>query len=202
MSISEEKIYDLVAVYGSPRRHGNTSTLLSHAVQGAKDAGFSVGEFFLRDLNISPCLEVYKCQQDGECAIKDDFQALRDRILGSKGLILASPIFFYTVTAQTKAFMDRFQSLWVRKYRIDQEQGKRPFKRRGAFVSAGATRGPRLFEGAVLSVRYFFDVLDMELRDSLLCRGLDAEKDVLEHPDYLEKAYKLGYILSSSLADE
>ena len=184
---------DLVAIYGSPRRKGNTAALLSRAVQGARDSGASVQEYVLRDLKISPCLEIYKCQKDGECAIEDDFQEVRDRILQARGLILASPIFFYSVSAHTKAFMDRFQSMWVRKYWIDQEQpGKKELKRKGLFISAGATRGARLFDGAVLSVRYFFDVLDMQLWGSLLCRGLDGAGEALEKPEYLDEAYSLG----------
>ncbi len=191
---------DLVAVYGSPRRKGNSSLLLSRAVQGARNAGCTVQEFVLRDLRISPCLEIYQCQRNGECAIRDDFQGLRDHILAAKGLILASPIFFYAVSSHTKIFMDRFQSLWVRKYRIDREiSGKVPYRRKGIFISVGATKGPRLFDGAVLSVRYFFDVLDMELWDTLLCRELDMEGDVLNRPEYLENAYGLGSALAAQL---
>ncbi len=191
---------DLVAIYGSPRRKGNTAALLSRAVQGARDSGALVKEYVLRDLKISPCLEIYKCLEDGECAIQDDFQKVRDQILNARGLILASPIFFYSVSAHTKTFMDRFQSMWVRKYWIDQEQpGKRDFRRRGVFISVGATSGAKLFDGVVLSVRYFFDVLDMQLWDSLLCRGLDGAGDVLEHPEYLEQAYVLGRDMYSSL---
>ncbi|MFW6388690.1 MAG: flavodoxin family protein [Desulfohalobiaceae bacterium] len=147
---------DLVAVYGSPRRRGNTSTLLGQAVQGVREQGLTVQEFFLQEQKISPCLELYHCQKKGECSIKDDFQSLRDEILQARGLILASPIFFYSVTAQTKAFMDRFQSLWVKKYLLDQvEFGQWEAKRLGLFISAGATKGKRLFEGTLLSVKYF-----------------------------------------------
>jgi multimeric flavodoxin WrbA len=56
----------------------------------------------LRDLKISPCLENFGCKQAGECAINDDFQKLRDRVPAARGLMPASPIFFYTVSAHTK----------------------------------------------------------------------------------------------------
>jgi multimeric flavodoxin WrbA len=106
----------IVAIYGSPRRKGNTATLLKEAVRGARESGAAVEEVVLRDLKISPCLEIYGCKQAGECAIKDDFQKVRDLILNARGLILASPIFFYSVSSHTKILMDRFQSLWVKKY--------------------------------------------------------------------------------------
>ncbi|MFP4391405.1 MAG: flavodoxin family protein [Desulfohalobiaceae bacterium] len=191
---------DLVAVYGSPRRRGNTSTLLGQAVQGVREQGLTVQEFFLQEQKISPCLELYHCQKKGECSIKDDFQSLRDEILQARGLILASPIFFYSVTAQTKAFMDRFQSLWVKKYLLDQvEFGQWEAKRLGLFISAGATKGKRLFEGTLLSVKYFFDVLDMQLWDTLLYRGLDREEDILAHPEYMQEARAKGVELAQAL---
>ena len=96
-------------MYGSPRRNGNTATLLKKAVGGANDAGARVEEIVLRDLKMSPCLELYGCKNAGECRLKDDFQKARDQILASDGLMLASPVFFYTVSAQTKILMDRFQ---------------------------------------------------------------------------------------------
>jgi multimeric flavodoxin WrbA len=190
----------IVAIYGSPRRRGNTATLLKHAVQGAVDAGAQVDEIILRDLKISPCLEIYACKKEGRCAIEDDFHDVADQILSAKGLILASPIFFYTVSAHTKILMDRCQSLWVKKYWID----KVPFgqwepKRKGLFISVGATKGKKLFDGTLLTVKYFFDVLDMELFRSLLCRGLDFEGDVLKYPEYLEEAYEAGKALAKAI---
>ena len=77
----------IVAVYGSPRRKGNTATLLKKAVSGAHDAGAVVEEIVLRDLKMSPCLEIYGCHKAGECMLKDDFQKARDLILDSQGLI-------------------------------------------------------------------------------------------------------------------
>ena len=137
----------IIAVYGSPRRKGNTATLLQKAVRGANDAGARVEEIVLRDLKMSPCLEIYGCLQAGECAIKDDFQMVRDKILNAQGLILASPVFFYTVSSHTKILMDRFQSLWVKKYWVDKTPAeKQANNRKGLFISAGATKGKKLFD--------------------------------------------------------
>lgn len=189
----------ILAIYGSPRRRGNTAALLEQAVQGARDAGAEVEEFVLRDLRISPCLEIYGCKKDGRCVIQDDFQILYDKLLACRGLMLASPIFFYTVSAHTKLFMDRCQSLWVKKYWLDKVPfGSRQAKRRGLFIAAGATRGKKLFDGVLLTVKYFFDTLDMELWRSLLYRGLDFEGDVLQHPEYLEEARLAGRQLSEA----
>jgi len=184
---------NLLAIYGSPRRKGNTTLLLKRAVEGAKEAGADVEEIVLRDLKMSPCLEIYGCKGTGRCAIRDDFQAVYDKLLACDGLMLASPIFFYTVSAHTKILMDRCQSLWVKRYWLEKAPfGKKEFKRKGLFISAGATRGKKLFDGVLLTVRYFFDALDMELWNSLLYREMDLEGDVLKHPEYLVEVYTAG----------
>jgi len=76
--------------------------------------------------------------------------------------------------------------------------GQREIKRKGLFISAGATGGKRLFDGTLLSIRYFFDVLDMELWHALLYRRLDFEGDVLRHPEYLDEAFQAGEALALS----
>jgi multimeric flavodoxin WrbA len=193
----------VVAIFGSPRRKGNTATLLREAIRGASESGAVVEEVVLRDQKISPCLEIYGCKEAGECAIKDDFQKVRDLILEAQGLILASPIFFYSVSAQTKILMDRFQSLWVKKYWIDKTpKNQKNFQRKGLFIAVGATKGKKLFDGTLLSMRYFFDILDMELWKALLYRQLDFEGDVLQHPDYLQEAYETGKEFAESIKAE
>lgn len=193
---------NIIAIYGSPRRKGNTALLLNKAVEGAVEAGAEVEEIVLRDLKMSPCLEIYGCKENGRCVIRDDFQDVYDKALACQGLMLASPIFFYTVSAHTKVLMERFQSLWVKKYWIDKAPfGKREFTRKGLFISVGATKGKRLFEGTLLTVRYFFEVLDMELWRSLLYRSLDFEGDVLKYPAYLEEAYHAGKELVHSIKE-
>ena len=190
----------ILAICGSPRRKGNTTALLNQAVQGAMDAGAELEKIVLRDLKMSPCLEIYGCKEKGRCVIQDDFQKLYDQLLSCQGLILASPIFFYTVSSHTKILMDRCQSLWVKKYWIDKiPVGQKELNRKGLFLSVGATKGKRLFEGTLLTVKYFFDVLDMELWKALCYRGLDVEGDVLKHPESLQEVYEAGKELALAL---
>jgi len=192
----------IAAVFGSPRRLGNTATLLNQAIQGAKDAGASVTPIVLRDLRMSPCLEIYGCQKTGRCVIDDDFHAVVDTLFSAQGIMLASPIFFYTVSAHTKILMDRCQSLWVKKYWIE----KVPFQpkrvaRKGLFLSVGATQGKRLFDGVLLTVKYFFDTLDTELSQALCFRGIDFEGDIQKYPEYLNQAYQAGRNLALSIGE-
>ncbi|MGV8074367.1 MAG: flavodoxin family protein [Syntrophobacteraceae bacterium] len=192
----------ILAIYGSPRRNGNTSYLLRQAVKGAREAGAQVDEVVLRDLKMSPCLEIYGCKKSGRCVIQDDYQELYDKLIACKGLMLASPIFFYSVSAQTKIFMDRCQSLWVKKYWIEKAIfGQWEVKRRGLFIAAGATRGTKLFDGVLLSIKYFFDVLDMDLWRSILCRGVDLEGDILQYPEYSQEAHQAGRDMVNAIRD-
>jgi len=190
----------ILAIYGSPRREGNTSLLLKKAVQGAREAGAEVEEVVLRDLKMSPCLEIYGCKKNGRCVIQDDFQSVYDKLLSCQGLMLASPIFFYTVSAHTKILMDRCQSLWAKRYLLERAvRGEGEPARKGLFISVGATKGKKLFEGTLLTVRYFFDVCDVELWRYLLYRSLDFEGDVLKHPQYLQEAYRAGKELAQAV---
>jgi multimeric flavodoxin WrbA len=193
---------EIAAVFGSPRRKGNTSTLLNHAITGSRDAGAEVTEIVLRDLKMSPCLEIYGCKKAGRCVIKDDYGKIEELLQRIDGLMLASPIFFYTVSAHTKILMDRCNSLWVKKYWIEKHPfGKKTYPRKGLFISVGSTKGKRLFDGALLSVKYFMDALDMELWRSLLFRGIETEGQIKETPASLQAAYDAGKDLVHALAD-
>lgn len=183
----------VLAIYGSPRRNGNTSVLLRKAVEGARKEGLTVEEIVLRDLKMSPCLEIYGCKKTGRCAIQDDFQRVYDQLDHCEGLMLATPIFFYSVSALTKILMDRCQSFWVRKYWLDQNQPEqKKVDKKGLLISVGATNGKKLFDGTLLTTKYFLDTLDMKLAEALLYRQLDFEGDVLKHPEYLSEAYETG----------
>ncbi len=183
----------ILAIYGSPRKKGTTSLLLSSAVRGAREAGAEVEEVFLKDLKMSPCLEIYACKKTGRCIIEDDFQALQDKLEACDALMLSSPIFFYTVSSHAKIFMDRCQALWAKKYLIDRAPfGIRQPARKALFLCAGATSGGKLFDGVLLTVKYFLDTLDMEQWKNLLFRGLESPEDLDKKPECLDEAYLSG----------
>ncbi len=193
----------ITAIYGSPRKDGNSDVLLKQAVAGARGEGAEVEEIFLREHKISPCLEIYGCSKSGECVIKDDFQQILAKIDAGTGIMLASPIFFYTVSAHTKTFMDRCQSRWVRKYWIDKQTfGEATNTRKGLFISVGATSGKKLFDGAIMTVKYFFDVLNAGLWQTVLCRGVDRKGEIDRRDDCLKESFEAGRALVKALRDE
>jgi multimeric flavodoxin WrbA len=191
MAYEEESNMRVLGIMGSPRRHSNTEILLDKALEGAREGGAEVEKVLVSTLIISPCLEIYACFKDGNCSIKDDMQTLYDKLLEVDHIVFASPIFFYGITSQAKAVIDRCQALWARRHVLGMgKEDKRV--RRGVFISVGATRGEKLFDGAVLTVKYFFDAIGVKYSGDLLIRGIDNKGQVAEHTELLDDAFRLG----------
>jgi multimeric flavodoxin WrbA len=183
----------VLGLFGSPRKGGNTEILLEEALKGAEKEGVEIERLYLSDLKITPCTECHGCDETGDCVILDEMQKIYPKLLEADIIILASPIFFYGVTAWTKILIDRSQALWAKKYLVnDPSTGKRGKRRKGFFISVGATKGQKVFEGAILTVKYFFDALNAEYTGELLYRGVDGKGEILKHPKALEQAREAG----------
>ncbi len=173
--------------------------LLEEALRGAEKEGAETERLCLSEITITPCKECHGCDRTGDCVILDDMQKVYPKLLGADVVILASPIFFYGVTAWAKALIDRSQSFWSKKYLLkDPSLGEKGKKRKGFFVSVGATKGKKVFDGAILTVKYFFDVLNAEYAGELVFRGVEAKGDILKHPEALQQAYEMGRRLASA----
>ena len=103
----------VVVILGSPRKKGNSSTLAAQISRGAKSAGAEVETLFLQGLKISPCRGCDTCQKDDSkgCAIKDDMQEIYPKLIKADAWVIASPVYWFTMSAQTKTFMDRCYAL-------------------------------------------------------------------------------------------
>ena len=148
----------ILAIMGSPRRKGNTDLLLDEAIKGAESQGAEVEKIMVDKATIAGCLEDYHCEKDGDCSIRDDMDEIYPKLLEADAIIIASPIFFYGVTSQLKALIDRCQALWVRKH-VLKMPGPDPDSRRGVFIGIGATTGGKLFDGSILTMKYFFEAI-------------------------------------------
>jgi len=192
---------NVLGLFGSPRRGGNTDLLLEAALKGAEEEGGRVEGIHLCDFSITPCRECLACFNNGACVIDDEMQGIYTRLLEADIVILASPIFFYGITGWAKAMVDRCQALWARKYVLHDPSMKAEAKRRaGFFISVGGTKGQRMFEGSVLTVKYFFDAFNTNYSGELLFRGVDACGDIQKNPDALAQAYAAGRKLVSDLS--
>jgi multimeric flavodoxin WrbA len=110
---NKAKTKQVLVILGSPRRKGNSSTLAARISRGAKSAGAEVETVFLHALKISPCRGCNTCQKENSkgCAVKDDMQEIYPKLIKADAWVIASPIYWFTMSAQTKIFMDRCYAL-------------------------------------------------------------------------------------------
>jgi len=179
----------VLGIMGSPRKKGNTDLLLDEALKGAKSQGAEVEKIIVDRLNIAPCKEYYGCLRDGNCVIRDDMDALYPKLFSYDVVILASPIFFYALSAQAKALIDRCQALWARINVLHQQPAP---GRKGALIAVGATKGEKLFDGSILTAKYFFKAIGVSYAGELLVRGVDKRGEIKQHPTALVEAFELG----------
>jgi multimeric flavodoxin WrbA len=186
-----------VIFLGSPRKRGNTELLLEQIRPALGGTDNACELIRLPDLDIHPCTGCGACEKTGICVVKDDMQALYEKISQADRIIIGSPIYFYNLTAQSKLFIDRCQALWSKKYLLHQPIGSSP-DRRGYLVSVCATNGKRIFEGARLTARYALNAMDCSYGGELLVRGLDKRGAVAERPDILQQAINFGHEVAGS----
>jgi multimeric flavodoxin WrbA len=183
---------NVVGIYGSPRKGGNTDLLLDRALQGCQDHGYDIQRVYVRDLHIAGCAACDGCAKTGICIVKDDMHNVYKLIDDAEVIILSSPIFFYGLTSQIKALMDRSQAMWwKRKINSDTIHDKDFIRGRGYLIAVGATRGKNLFECAKLTTRYFFDALGIPFEGGCFFRGIESRGEIKKHPEALQEAYDL-----------
>ena len=180
----------VMGLMGSPRVKGNTDLLLDACLKGAESIGSLPEKIRVYDMTITPCRELYGCLKDGNCVIQDDMQEVYPKMLATDIVVVASPIFFYGLPGQLKSLIDRCQALWARRSVLKQPPPNST--RKGVFIGVGATRGDRLFDGSILTLRYFFREIGVKYTDQLLVRGVDTKGEITKHPAVLSDAFELG----------
>jgi len=183
----------VLALTGSPRKGGNTETLLTAIMAGAAQYGAECETVRLPDLKIGPCIGCGGCTKTGQCVIADDMQGLYDKIAWAEVICLASPIYFYGLSAQTKLFVDRLQALWSKKQLLiaAKQWPVRPEKK-GYLVAVAATMGAKVFVGAQLCAQYAFDAMGARYAGDFLVRGAEQRGDMKKMADKLQEAVQFG----------
>jgi multimeric flavodoxin WrbA len=113
----------IIGILGSPRKKGNTEILLDMALEEAERNGVQVSKMSLRKKAIAPCNGCLKCSTTGKCVIKDDMQGIYKKILESDGILWASPVYFWSMSGQTKIVMDRTLALTFPKLQLANKIG-------------------------------------------------------------------------------
>jgi putative NADPH-quinone reductase len=192
----------ILGIAGSPRTNGNSALLLDQALKGAKEAGATTNKIILCNRDIYPCYGCESCRKTGECEIADDMDKLYNLTLSCNGIILAAPIYFNSLNAHTKAFIDRHQCIWARKTYLEEEvtDPKTRHARRGLFLSTAGADDHRVFDGALKVVDLFFDVLDIKYYERLLFFRMDRKGAIKKHPTALPDARYAGEHLVIEIA--
>jgi multimeric flavodoxin WrbA len=98
----------VLGILGSPRVGGNSDILLDEALRGAKAAGAEVEKIVLSRKKISGCVDCGNCNETGVCTIRDDMRAIHKKIVDADAIIHSVPLYFWSMTAQMKAYLDRW----------------------------------------------------------------------------------------------
>lgn len=181
----------------SPRPGGNSDRAAALFARGvAEVAGARPRVTLLRRFEVRPCLACYRCRHDpgGRCFLggMDDSGALFGMLMRAPYLFLSAPIFFYHLPAQLKALVDRGQSYWLRAEAGDPELASLPERPAHVCLAAGRRQGDRLFEGGLLTLKYFLSIFHFRLAEPLTLYGLDGAGDLAAHHDFCETLRERG----------
>jgi multimeric flavodoxin WrbA len=177
----------VLGIVGSPRRRGNTDTIVDHILKGAGEAGARIEKVFLRDLSIAPCEACYSCETTGRCMHGDDMEGLFDKMDACGVWVLGTPVYWWGPTAQMKAFVDR----WFAKSESRDDRDILSGRRVVLAVPLGDTDA----KTARHVVGMFKDALEYvksDLFECVLATGAYDVGDVEKQDDVLEKARRAG----------
>lgn len=176
---------NILVIIGSGLEIGNTATLANAFIKGASEAGHTVHRVFLGDKRISGCKGCGFCQKNNNtCMIKDDMQEIYSLFSKSDVIVFASPLYFWSISAQIKTVIDRLYAL--------SKEDKYPSKETMLLMSAGDT-GFYVFEQAISFYRVFTNALGWKNQGMVLaegCKGAVENKYIDDK--YIKQAYDLA----------
>lgn len=186
----------VIGISGSPRKKGFTDLLLDESLDGARAAGASTDKIILNDLSLKPCQECRQCSDAGECVQPDEMKTVYQKIYDADALIIASPIYFGTITAQLKTMIDRCNSIWAAR-RLNKSVKPRGPAKNGAFICVAGKDKKEYFKNAKSIIRILFAAIGVNYSKELFVGGADnISADSGKKKDALLKAYELGLSLS------
>lgn len=184
----------VLSISGSPRKGGNTETVLAAFMKGAADAGAETKTVRLADLKFRNCKGCNACCKKGSCVISDELTSLFDDVLEADVLVLASPIYSMSVTAEMKGFIDRGQFIWARKFILKTLQFSDEHVKRhiGVFLSTSGKDMPHVFDAAFPVVRAFLHDAGFSYNDNVLFPGMDEKGGARVWTESSDEAYARG----------
>ena len=158
----------VLAFAGSPRRHGNSETLLDWVLGGMNaDPDVVIEKVPLTDANINPCRGCNACEKLNKCVQRDGMDIYHDKIVAADVILLSSPIYCMGIASQPKALIDRAQVFRSRKYvlKLPIVPPERKDKRLGVFLASAGQNWDHVFDSAIPSIKCFYHVIDIKDAD-------------------------------------
>jgi len=184
---------------GSPRRGGNSETLLDRALDGVREAAPDavIEKVVLDDMRIGACKNCGYCEAKGVCrfAEADDMKRMYELIDSFDRFIVASPIFFGSLPAQVKVMFDRCQPYWARKFLRGERHANED--REALFLCVGGFDHDRFYKCCRTVMKVWCVCLDIKLTGDLFYKGIDGRGAIEKHPKALEEALAAGRALAS-----
>lgn len=172
----------VLVLNGSPRKHGNTELLARAFAKGAEENN-EVEVLPVADFDISPCIGCNYCyvSEGGKCAKRDDMTIIYEKMMKTDMLVLASPVYFYGISAQLKAVIDRLHTPMRETF---------PVRSMGLLL-AGAAELPEMFDSILTQYRLALSYFKLEDAGKVLVRGV-REKGDIEKGVALSEAFEFG----------
>lgn len=172
----------IVVITGSPHRHGTSALLADEFIRGAEEVGHSVTRFDAAFMKIGACLGCDKCMMSGPCCQKDDMEQIMNAILQTDMIVFATPLYYYGMSTQLKAVIDRFYS------KNGQIQSKHMDS---ALLSTCWNSDIPSMRGLKLHYEILVDYLNFNDKGAIYGLGCGTVQ-MAKHTDYPQQAYKLG----------
>lgn len=167
---------------GSPRKGGNSDSLCEQFAKGAQEAGHKVEKIWIQGKKIAPCLACYYCKDhNGECAIRDDMKEVLDKMMAADVLVLSSPVYFYSISAQLKSVIDRTVARWLE------------FKNKEFYyIMTAAEDGDTVMDCTLECMRGFAECLEGSVEKGIIYgKGVYKKGEIIGHTA-MQEAFEMG----------
>ena len=172
---------NVLILSGSPRRGGNSDLLCDEFGRGAGEAGNTVEKIFLRDKKIGFCNACYGCRKTGKCVIKDDMAEVLERMHWADVIVMASPVYFYSIDAQMKALIDRTLPQWTK---LDNKEFY--------YIMTAAEDSDTVMDCTLECFRGFAVCLNGAKEMGVLYGKGVYEAEAVKNTQYMQQAYEIG----------
>ena len=171
----------ILVLTGSPRKNGNSSTLADNFIKGAEEAGHTVVRFDAAFKKVHPCIACNKCGMDGPCIFKDDFDFVRENIVDADAVVFATPMYYFGISAQLKAVIDRFYAI----------NGKIHRPKKAVLLMTYANSAASEAEPIKKHYEVLLNYLGWQDAGQVIASGV-WPVGAIKNTDYPQKAYELG----------